>query len=452
MRHGEANCSLRRDLGFDSGNTFAAMSPRNVATNRGDAMPKRTEQELGRVTIRLREDGKWAASWWDKAARKLVRRVLPVTSYKQAVESATKTNTDLITGDGYIPSRRSKGGHSIKQAFDETIRFRRANDTTKEHYTFLTNQFTEWLTEFFPGLSQWGDLRPMHVEAYIQWAVAQGYAFDTVRLRIAPIRATAIYMADNYDRYKEITRKIKLPARQGRNSRAVAGQAELDKFLEYTVEHYPALAPIVALQALAGLRVLEALTIREQDIDFAAKTVTVAETPIHKPKTADSARTIPACDSLLAVLGRALGQRKVIHREGYAFITRRGKPWTRSGYHDAVKGLMREFSRDTKIEIVGNMAPREFRATFASMVRAMGADFRVVQVYLGQSAPDILARHYERLPIERMRAEITARMNASKVGAALYNGNTQSEAKNGEDCHSTDIGDKTGIEIIALTA
>ena len=65
---------------------------------------------------------------------------------------------------------------------------------------------------------------------------------------------------------------------------------------------------------------------------------------------------------------------------------------------------------------LGHRFPGDASSVFATMVRDMGADYRVVQAYLGQAPRDVLGRHYEAISVDRMRREVVARLDTAKVG------------------------------------
>ncbi|HUT24723.1 MAG TPA: tyrosine-type recombinase/integrase [Sumerlaeia bacterium] len=352
-------------------------------------------------------DGKWRAAWWDSETRRYMRRVVPATSLREAREVARTYNSEILEKRGYIPSIRGRAGHSVKTALGEAIGASRGRNGTKAHYALLANQFLDWLEARFPGVTQWRDVKPLHLQEYIRWSEEKGAAFDTIRLRLVPVKMAARYMADNFpESCRDISRRVRLPKRAKREPSAVPDGDEVGIFLSYLAARRPDIFPIALLQALAGLRVLEALSIREQDVDFEAGTVTIAETPIHIPKTPESCPTIPVYAPILEALRTATGARKVIHDRGFLFLTRYGRPWTRNGYGDAVRRMFRQCGRDKGIESLRSLRPRELRAAFATLARTLGADSRVVQAYLGQAPSDILGRSYERMTLERLRGEV----------------------------------------------
>ena len=418
---------------------------RPIPTEQADElMPMPKAKQVGNIRLRRHGKSKWRASWWDKEKGQTVARVISATSRDEAIEVAEEINAKLLTKRGYLPTSRGKSGHTIREAFSAMLAARRVRPDTYAHYKRRTNEFTGWLGKRFPGVTQWAELRPHHVQEYVNSLEDAGLAYDSIRNRFVPVRAASIYMSDNYpDLYRHITRKTKLPKRGRRVAIAVPGQGEIEALLTFVGEKRPDILPIVALQSLAGLRIMESLSIREQDIDLDARTVTIAETPIHAPKNESSERTIPICDSLAAILRAAIIERKVIHREGFIFLTRYGRPWRPGGYNHAIKPLLKQCGAAKSLPVFIDMMPRRLRAAFVSLVRDEGADSRVVQAYLGQTPTDVLGLHYEAIPIDRMRREVVARLDGAGIA--------ENTAKRARERASTECSQDVSIDIEELS-
>ena len=267
----------------------------------------------------------------------------------------------------------------------------------------------------YPGIRNWGDLRPLHVQTYLNSLEAAQLAWNAIRLRFVPLRMASIHMSDNYpERYRHITRKVKLPPPDRRQEKGALAQGDLLTFSQFVEERRPDLMPLVLLQLSSGLRVRETLSIREKDIDWESGTIAITETSVHIPKNSYSDRVIPVPAVILRVLGQVLPTRKVVHPEGYVFMSRLLKPWTQNGYNHALQPLISQCARDKKIKALEDYTPRDFRSAFVTFVREQGADSRVVKAYIGQTPVDVLGRHYERITTARMRSEIVARVEKAE--------------------------------------
>jgi integrase len=152
---------------------------------------------------------------------------------------------------------------------------------------------------------------------------------------------------------------------------------------------------------------MEAANLREQDVDFSSGTVTVTETPYHKPKNRSSFRTIPGASGVLSALREWIAGLKVRRDDGCLFATERGNaPWTLSGLHHAMKRAIQGCWRETGIESLRHFQPHWLRATLVSLLRAQRADHRLVKSYIGHSLGDVLGEHYEIVSVEQLRVEI----------------------------------------------
>ena len=216
------------------------------------------------------------------------------------------------------------------------------------------------------------------------------------------------------ERYRDIARPVRLPKdesnpleRAKREQAKVLSGSVVKAFLEYLRERRPDLYGPAMLQVLCGLRVLEAVSLRECDVDFEQQTITITETAEHKPKTRSSYRTIPVPPFALSVLRDVIAQLPIGDRGRPIFLSDRGEPWAGfDGYCHALPRALQACWREAGIAELRTFYPHWFRAAFATGVRAQGADARVLQASLGHSRGDMLGLHYEQITIDQMKAVI----------------------------------------------
>jgi integrase len=169
---------------------------------------------------------------------------------------------------------------------------------------------------------------------------------------------------------------------------------------------------MACLQALAGLRTLEAAALRRQDIDLAKGTVRVTDTGLHKPKTAGSERIIPVCSEVVKALASWMNGQKVIRASGELFLTRLGTHWTADGlFHRWAKkpippdpinpkkkgrpgGVLHRVAKETGKARLAEVQPHRLRSSFATMAGRLGCPDRLLKAYLGHSPGDTLGQHY----------------------------------------------------------
>src|SRR3972149_11879086 len=105
----------------------------------------------------------------------------------------------------------------------------------------------------------------------------RGLAHYTVRNHLAPILLAWRYMVENFP--DEIPPLPRLRRSVGPPTEIVClRSSEVAALLDWLREQCPGLYPIACLQALAGLRGLEATALRRQDIDLERGLLTVAKT------------------------------------------------------------------------------------------------------------------------------------------------------------------------------
>ncbi|MCE5228850.1 site-specific integrase [bacterium] len=170
------------------------------------------------------------------------------------------------------------------------------------------------------------------------------------------------------------------------------------------------------LQALSGVRLYEAAYLREQDINPQAGTITITETPVHKPKTRYSYREIPISAAAMEALTAWIKNMKVRHPGGYLFfpyLRKSGRkhlktPEAQAGVFTvyALTHFWGEAHRAAKaggIKLPSKFIPRKLRATFVTHLRKAGADFSLLESYIGHAPKTILAAHYDHIDMDRLR-------------------------------------------------
>ncbi len=178
----------------------------------------------------------------------------------------------------------------------------------------------------------------------------------------------------------------------------------------------PALRRIVKAGILSGLRRIELVSLRPEDVDLERKTLRVDSAFSKSGK----GRTLPLGPRLQAVLEEALsvrGEALVV------FVTQMGVAWTASGFtawlQRAGKG------------VVKNVGPHVLRHTFASRLVMSGVDIRTVQELLGHADINMTMRYAHLSPDHKRGAmEAMERQFSGKSPANFHN--TPSESSSGK--------------------
>ena len=158
------------------------------------------------------------------------------------------------------------------------------------------------------------------------------------------------------------------------------------------------------LQGFCGLRLYEAVYVREQDLEPGM--VRIAESSAHRPKNRSSYRRIPVCAAVEGALREWVGGLKVRSTEGFIFTPSRG---SRRQFlqPDQASHRWTEALRQAKadgLSIPPGFTGRKLRATFVTLLREEGADIDTLQRYIGHAPTSILSAHYDRLAAGRIKA------------------------------------------------
>lgn len=383
---------------------------------------------IGRVYYTEYEPGRWILRYRDPQTHKDVRRRL-VGTYNDAETAAAHCHTMILRRGGFIPGKdRPENGPTLRTAFDEALERPGVSDAVTRERKRIAGRFIAWLTDTYPKVKLWSDMKPFHLQAYIDTFTARKRAYDTIRLAIAPVRLAWRWAYDNYPHtVGPWPSSFRIPNKSERDDIDCLGSSDVAIVLAWFADHAPRLHGIVTLQALAGLRMLEAVYLRHKDVNVKAKTIHITKTPWHQPKTSLSDRTIPLCDDAWEVVKKAFDASK----GELLFTNRLETPWTK----DAIsRRLCKAFSNmaatpDVIMRAHGKrltlnpqgvgcprlaaQPPRRLRASFITMVDSLGVGERLWKRYVGHTADDIAGRHYRRITVEELRAVSTA-MNGWK--------------------------------------
>ena len=234
-------------------------------------------------------------------------------------------------------------------------------------------------------------------------------AYDSVRLRIAVLRLTGSHMERRG--YLNPTKGLRLHRTKPVSIRHWSGE-QLMAFLEWTKQNDPSMYAIRLLQGLCGLRVYEAGYIREQDIDWTHKTITVAECQFHSPKNLPSYRVLPVGDYLLNELRFIIQRRQGKKHEGFLTVNRSGRPYPSPEQLRDDSGIqMRAYMKKHAPKGTPYITAKDLRKTFATLLElTLRANGTAQSFYLGQSNGGIRHTHYTAKYLEFMREEIAEKV------------------------------------------
>jgi integrase len=350
-------------------------------------MPKKTEFQEGRVYVKEVEPRKWRASWTDPLTKRHVRRVLPVSAFEDAVKEAKTINEKVSAGHGFTGRLRGSVGHTVADAVTEAVNNSGASDTTKTNYFHRFNSFAKFLAANMPGIEGWGEVTAAVLENYLAHLRGQekGRAAATVKHKLFVLKMTSAYMARVYpDSYRDVARgmRAKVDEEKDKRETPILTAGQLRALVAWLREHRPEVHLWALLQGAAGLRTYEAIYLTEADVDSTAKTVRVSSNEAHKVKTAASRRTIPVADVIAGALGEWLRGRKVRSLTGYVFTAKGDKSYAARTVCELWQEALAA-ARADGVPVPAGFIARKLRASFVTAAREGGADFGVLQRYIG---------------------------------------------------------------------
>lgn len=389
-------------------------------------MPKIEKSHIGQVFLREIEPRKWRASWTDPLTKRHIRRILPAAAYREAEEQVKAINRTLAQGKGFGGQIRGSSGHTIREAVLEAVRHTGANEDTRLNYLHRFNPFAAYLETHAKGIAAWAEVSEQVIGNYIEHCRREGCAHDSIRLRLYLLRLTSASMSRTYPgQYRHVTAHVRLkriaPTAAELNAKdAILTPGQLRGLLAWLSEAEPMVHVWATLQGLAGLRLLEVAYMREQDFDPKARTVTITKSEAHAPKNRSSYRTIPICPASAEAIGNWIAGLRIRHPLGYLFFPAKGATgragaksdqarigvFTRGHISHIWQDALRAMRRD------GVMAPelctaRKLRSTFATAMRTAGADFEVLQHFIGHAPSSVLGAHYDVIGLDRLASVAT---------------------------------------------
>jgi integrase len=184
------------------------------------------------------------------------------------------------------------------------------------------------------------------------------------------------------------------------------------RFLRWGKERYPNLYGAWLLQALCGLRGLEALFLRDSDINWDAKTFTVTSTPHHRVKNLYSTRVLGVGDTILSELRWCVEQRSGDKHQGCISTNFQGEPWGETQRYHRVSDIFRGYMRRHAPEGTPYISSKDLRKSFSTLCETrLGVDGVALGAYLGHSPRGIRHQRYSDVrDVEFLRREVAEKV------------------------------------------
>ena len=224
---------------------------------------------IGVVHLSSMGEDRFLFRYTDPVTQRDVRRRLSGLKLGEAKQIASHISQQALAETGYLPGSRN-GLPPLEEGFEETIRLSQQRSQSRKDSAYQAARFVTWIRERHPSVRTWDQVRPAMVQEYARELERAGKAPDTVRLALAPVKATWRYLVENYPDRMIPLPKIRLAPRQKVEIECLDG-AEVAQVLQWMEKQCPSLHGMAVLQSLAGFRVYEAAAVRRQDIDFCSR-------------------------------------------------------------------------------------------------------------------------------------------------------------------------------------
>lgn len=235
-------------------------------------------------------------------------------------------------------------------------------------------------------------IRPQDIKAYAAKAAAEGLARNTVRLRVAPVKAL---LATAHE--EGLIRSN--PAAGLRLGRTVASAPlkETHALTEEEVVRVLAEVPeshrlLVECLAQTGLRISEALALTKADIDFGRRRLSVSrrlyEGELDAPKSRHGIRRVPLSPGISQQLWKLLAKAE---DDAVVFSAADGRPLDRSKLYNVVR------QAGERAGIEWSVGLHTFRHSCASIMFRRGVPKEAIRRLLGHHSWDFTAGTYVHL-------------------------------------------------------
>ncbi len=364
--------------------------------------------KLGEINIYKHSNGFYYADFSINGERSRV-----TTNEKIKVDAKSRLSLIIATRLlelGYISPKEKQVYHniSIEQAFREAFNHNCASEKTRDAYDGYIKQFFDWLN-IYPEtaaykqrklnnkkLINWIDLKPFHIQDYLSYLMERKLSQSTINKYLLVIKITSKFMFKNNKLlYEHITEDIKTPKISQTKTNNFPYK-KIPELLEYAYKTDALTFISISLQALCGLRRLEAENLQDIDINFEKKTIMIHPTKHHsKMKNEFSEREIPVCDLVLTILKNHL-------RKGYILCNLNGSaPINNRNLGESISNVFNLMIKDGIID--KRYEPRRLRGTFEDLCRNLNVQPYRANKYCGRSPESVQEKNYTDISMEELR-------------------------------------------------
>ena len=325
-----------------------------------------------------RKDGMYVYRYTDTSGKRVSLYAGTLSELREKEESAsrarilgyassdTRTVSDIVRD--YLDTERSVRPHTLA-TYKTVCNHVDSNDIGKMRIT---------------------DVRTSHARAYILSFFDNGFSASEARLN-----RTVLHNA--FQRAVEDDILLKNPflfrvvdTNDNAKKREALTHEEQEAFLSaFTDEKWLDLA-VVLLHT--GVRISEALAIRESDIDFKRKMLRIERQVVRRngevllmpPKSKSGERDIPIDDAAVLALKRSLKRKNERNTQRFVFASSTGEPFYPASVSDAFLSCVRRYN-ETHAKQLPHITPHVLRHTFCTNMCAAGMNVKILQYVMGHA-------------------------------------------------------------------
>ena len=352
--------------------------------------------------------------WIGKPYGKTIRATIGAFPYV-SVEQARKIASGYNATPPEPPKKAAAeqvvvvGDLTVECALDACLATTSRGALARKDWAEAKAKFMAWLGKHASDVSLWKDLRRVHFREYL--TSRNGLSDTRRRLDMQPLTQTARWMLAEYD-CPNYADGLKLGSKLQRAPRAVYVKDVLS-LLDYLRDNAPWLEAGAALQALAGLQLLEALRLTWDKVNLNERLVEIS----GEVKNEFRNRVIPVCPRVVEALRRAYpfhwgAKVRSLHEE-YVVLSEKGKPYIGGSWYNYGANLGKAIRAwNPKCEWQAKNL-RNCLITMFSMEGGLGA---IQEQYVGHAARGVSARHY----IPRLSAATEGEKDALKAAMGVF--------------------------------
>jgi integrase len=406
-------------------NSISTCSPMQVSPWKGgEECMKRPVPVLRVGVVNIHELGsrRWQIRFMNPATRLEVRRRLSGMDLSEVQRIAAHVSQEVLSGKGLLPDQRQ--APLLKDGITEAIRLSKRRDYVKVETARQAGKWIEWMKIHYPRVQTWDQLTPAMLKDYVRDLESSGLSWDSVRLRIAPIKLAWRHVAENHPNEVRPMPRVRQAEREPESLDCLTAN-EVSILLDWLKSKSPDLHGMACLAALSGLRVWEAAAIRRMDIDFNRGMVTVTDTGFHRPKNRSSYRVVPVCSEVLEALALAIQSQKVVLSTGEVFLSRNATQWTKRSLGSRWYRTLRRIAKQTTYPRFKEIPVKRLRASFVTMASRLGVPDTLLRKALGHQGGDVLNLHYRVVGADELRLVAERMEHWRDLASKRFQGNIQ---------------------------